>query len=65
MLSVGEKTDIEGREGTRLPGAGRVDGGFKQMDEMLAKNPSISAVFCENNSNVPGRAESDQGRPPD
>ncbi len=53
MLSVVEKTDIKVEKAPDF-GGWSVDGGFKLMDEMLAKNPSISAVFCENDSMCQG-----------
>lgn len=54
MLSVvGKKTDIKVEKAPDF-GGWSVDGGFKLMDGMLTKYPSISAVFCENNSMCQG-----------
>jgi len=53
MLSVVEKTEITVEKAPDF-GGWSVDGGFKLMDQMLAKNPSISAVFCENDSMCQG-----------
>ncbi len=45
-------------------GGWSVDGGFTLMEDMLAKNPKIDAVFCENDSMCLGaqKAISDAGR---
>lgn len=45
-------------------GGWSADGGFKLMEDMLAKNPHIDAVFCENDSMCLGaqKAISDAGR---
>ena len=53
MLSAVEKTEIKVEKAPDF-GGWSVDGGFKLMDEMLAKNPGISAVFCENDSMCQG-----------
>ena len=50
----GVKAKLEGTgiEALVAPGWGgwSADGGFKQMEDMLAKNADINAVFCENDS---------------
>ena len=63
MLSVIEKTGIKVEKAPDF-GGWSVDGGFKVMDEMLAKTPSINAVFCENDSMCQGaqKAIKDAGR---
>jgi ribose transport system substrate-binding protein len=45
-------------------GGWSVDGGFTLMEDMLAKNPKIDAVFCENDSMCLGaqKAINDAGR---
>jgi len=45
-------------------GGWSVDGGFKVMDEMLAKVPDVNAVFCENDSMCQGaqKAIKDAGK---
>ena len=63
MLSVVEKTDIKVEKAPDF-GGWSVDGGFKLMDEMLAKNPEHLGRFLRERLDVPGRAESNQGRPP-
>jgi ABC-type sugar transport system substrate-binding protein len=63
MLSVVEKTAIKVEKAPDF-GGWSVDGGFKVMDEMLAKVSDINAVFCENDSMCQGaqKAIKDAGR---
>ena len=63
MLSVVEKTGIKVEKAPDF-GGWSVDGGFKVMEEMLAKNADIDAVFCENDSMCQGaqKAIKDAGR---
>jgi ABC-type sugar transport system substrate-binding protein len=63
MLSVAEKAGFKVEKAPDF-GGWSVDGGFKVMDEMLAKNPNISSVFCENDSMCQGaqKAIKDAGR---
>jgi len=53
MLSVVEKAGIKVEKAPDF-GGWSVDGGFKVMDEMLAKVPNVNAVFCENDSMCQG-----------
>ncbi len=63
VLSVIEETDIEVIKAPDFGGWAE-DGGFKVMEDMLAKYDNIDAVFCENDSMCLGaqRAIGDAGR---
>jgi ribose transport system substrate-binding protein len=63
MVSVVEKAGIKVVKAPDF-GGWSVDGGFKVMDEMLAKSPDINAVFCENDSMCQGaqKAIKDAGK---
>jgi ribose transport system substrate-binding protein len=63
MLSVVEKSGIEVNKAPNF-GGWSSDGGFKLMEDMLARYPKIDAVFCENDSMCLGaqKAIADAGR---
>ncbi|MEP7456540.1 substrate-binding domain-containing protein [Phyllobacterium sp. SB3] len=67
----GVKAKLEGTDIEALvaPGWGgwSADGGFRQMEDLLAKNAEINAVFCENDSMCLGaqKAVADAGRAKD
>jgi ABC-type sugar transport system substrate-binding protein len=63
VLSVLQKTGIKVLKAPDF-GGWSVDGGFRVMESMLTKHPTIDAVFCENDSMCQGaqRAIGDAGR---
>ena len=63
MMSKVEGTGIEALVAPDW-GGWSADGGFKLMEDMLAKEPEIDAVFCENDSMCLGaqKAITDAGR---